>query len=113
MVFVEAGQLKKVVVFEDNTLTTQGAGKKDGWATLLTTRGFLKKSSSRRSLDNAEKVFDNSWELITRYETALETGLAAKTVRVLIETIYYTIDSFDKIDEKRSYYSFRLTQHDK
>jgi hypothetical protein len=107
---VDAGQLKKVVVFQKNTPTTQGAGKKDSWATLVTTRGFLEKNSGRRSLDNSQKVFDNSWKLITRFESILETNLNT-ALRVLIDGKYFTIDSWEKKGEKRFHFIFQLSQH--
>lgn len=108
---VEAGKMHKVVVFEKNIPITQGAGKKDVWSAIETTRGYLEKRGGHRLLDSGQKVFDNSWKLICRFNSTLEGQLGTNTVRVLIESKYYTVGNWTKVDERRQYYQFELSQH--
>lgn len=106
---MEVGQLNKVVVFKQNTPTTLGAGAKDAYTTLLTTRGSLRKLNGGRGLSFGELLESNSYEMITRYQVALANGLNM-AVKVEIESKTYTIQSFEKIGEKKFYYKFILNQ---
>lgn len=106
---MEVGQLNKVVVFKQNTPTTLGAGAKDAYTTLLTTRGSLRKLNGNRGLSFGELLETNSFEMITRYQVALENNLKM-SVKVEVEGKTYTIQSFEKVGEKRFYYKFILNQ---
>lgn len=106
---MEVGNLNKVVVFKSNTPTAKGAGSADGYATLLTTRGHLKKNSGGRGFAFAELSENNSYTLTVRFETALETALSP-SVKVEIESRTYTVASWEKMGEKRFYYKIQLNE---
>lgn len=101
------GELKEIVTFKKNTPSTLGAGAKDSYSTLLTTRGRLRKKSGNRTLSFGSIDEHNQWELIVRFQTALETNLRMD-VKIEIGGRTFTINSFEKIGEKNFYYVFNL-----
>lgn len=101
--------MNKVVVFKRNTPATLGAGKADSFATYCTTRGSLKKLNGNRSLSFGELLQGNSWEMWTRFNTDIETYLRMDN-RIEIGSRVFTIQSFEKIGEKRFYYKFILNE---
>lgn len=106
---MDIGQLNKIVTFKVNTPTTQGAGKKDAYTTLLSTRGSLKQLSSSRQLAYGSISEGVRWELVVRYETELEDNLDM-SLKVEYSGRTFTIDSWEKVGEKRFYYKFILSE---
>lgn len=102
------GNMDKVVVFSTNAPTTEGAGKHDVYSTLLTTRGFLERSSGDRSLVFGEIDGNSSWTLIVRKQAALTAALAM-SLKVEIDGRLYTVTAWEDIKEKHFYYKFNLT----
>lgn len=102
------GELNRVVVFKKNTPVAQGAGNADSYATLLTTRGRLRKQSGSRSFGFGELAYDNSFELIVRYDSTLAANLSV-SLKVEIDSKTYTITSHDLIDDRQQYYKMNLT----
>lgn len=105
----EIGQRRCIVRFERNVPTALGAGKKDDYEEFLTTRGKLSKMRGNRSLSFGEANIQNQWELYVRFEVALENDLS-KSMRLLIDNMIFTIDSWELVDQKRRYYRFVLNQ---
>jgi hypothetical protein len=103
------GQLNKIVTFKLNTPTVKGAGKEDAYTTLLSTRGSMKQLSGSRQLAYGEISEGVRWELIVRFETYLEAALSMK-LKVEYDSRTYTVDSWEKIGEKRFYYKFILSE---
>lgn len=103
------GEFTKTVVFKQNTPTTLGAGKKDAYTTLLTTKGRLKKQSGSRSLGFGDIQITNSYELLVRYQSSLATNLRAD-VKIEIDSKTFTIQTFEKIGEKNFYYRFIIVE---
>ncbi len=106
------GELNKIVVFKSNTPTTQGAGAKDGYSTLLTTRGRLRKLSGARNLTFGELVESSSYELKVRYEQTLADNIK-RNMKVEIDGKIYTIDSVEQVEEKRKYFLIALKRKDR
>lgn len=106
---MEAGQLNKVVVFKANTPTDKGAGGKDSYATVVTTRGNLKKNSGSRGFAFGDLTENNSYTLTVRFETSLESALRMD-MKVEIESRTFTIASWEKVGEKRFYYKIQLNE---
>lgn len=105
---VSVGELKDIVVFKKNTPANLGAGAQDSYSTLLTTRGRLRKLSGSRSLSFGILDEHNSWELIVRFQTTLETNLRMD-LKVTVGSRTFTISSVEKIGEDRFYYKFILS----
>lgn len=103
------GQLNKVIVFKQNTPIQKGAGKEDAYTTLLTTRGSMKQLSSSKGLYYGEISEGARWELMVRFETALASALNM-SLKVEYDSRTFTIDSWEKIGEKRFYYKFILSE---
>lgn len=100
------GEMKQVVAFlENNPTDSTTGGAYDHYTTLLTTRGRLRKSSGSRSLSFGEILNQEQYELICRFQTALVIRIDMK---VGIDGGVYTISSWEKIDERRFYYRFKL-----
>src|SRR5688572_5564415 len=105
------GQMKKVVTFKQNTPSTQGAGGKDSYSDLLTTRGYLKKSSGSRNPAYSDILGDNSWTLIVRKQAALTSALSM-SLKIEIDNKLFTIQSWEDVNEDNALYKFSLTQQD-
>ena len=109
---MEVGNLNKVVVFKTNTPTAQGAGAKDSYSTLLTTRGRLRKLSGARAFSFGELTENSSYELITRYQQDIEDNIKMN-MRIEIDGKAYTVDSFELNEEKKRYYTIILKRKDR
>jgi hypothetical protein len=101
-------RMDKIVVFKSNTPTTKGAGSADSYSTLCTTRGRLKKSSSVRTLSAGEMSFDGTYELIVRYQDTIHNAIR-NDLKILIDSVTYTIQSWEKMREKRFYLKFTIS----
>lgn len=110
------GQMRSSVVFKTNTpvitatatreaITT--GGENDVYTTLLTTRGRLRKRSGGRNLDLGLLTGQDSYELICRFQSALESALKAN-MKVFVDGIEYTIVTWQKTDQISHYYKFDL-----
>jgi len=105
----EIGKLRQIVRFEKNSPTQLGAGKKDDYDILCTTRGMLRKKRGNRSQSFGEALLESQWELFVRFENTLTNDLG-KSVKVVIDNMFFTIDSFELIDQKLRYYYFVLNE---
>lgn len=103
------GDLNKVVIFKQNTPVTKGAGKEDAYTTLLTTRGSMIQKSSSRGSNYGEISDGANWELIVRFQTALD-GLDYMKMKLEYNSRTFQINSFEKIGEKRFYLKFSLSE---
>lgn len=100
----------QVAKFENNTgKAPKGAGSKDGYQEFITVRGRLRKQSGFRGLDFSEILLTNRWEFICWFQVALENDLSAST-RVVIENRFFTIDSYELINQKKMFYRFILNE---
>lgn len=106
---MDIGSLNKVIVFKKNTPSTLGAGKKDSYSTLLTTRGSMKMLNGSRSLTFGDLTTRKSWEMITRYQSAIASNLSP-ALKVEYDGRTFTIDSWEKMGEKKFYYRFILNE---
>lgn len=106
---MDIGQLNKIVTFKQNTPIAKGAGKEDVYTTLLSTRGKITQLNSSRGTQYGEISEGARWELIVRFETDLESALSMK-LKVEYSGRTFTVDSWEKIGEKRFYYKFILSE---
>lgn len=88
--------------------TTGGAY--DNYGIIVTTRGRLRRSSGNRALTFGEIINDESYELILRYQQAIENDLAINT-KFLINGLVYSIDSWEKFEEINFYYRIKMSIH--
>lgn len=103
------GKLRQVVRFEVNNPTKLGAGMKDDYDELLTTRGMLRKFNGNRSNVMGEATLQSQWQLICRFQLDL-SYYVGKSMKVLIDNMIFTIDKYELIDQKQRYYSFTLNE---
>ncbi len=103
------GELRSIIRFETNDPNVLGAGMQDDYATLLTTRGKLTKLSGRRAVEGMAVMLNSDYRLIVRLQEALTLN---NRIRVVIDNRYFTIDSIEKIDQKRFYYSLDLSEQE-
>ncbi len=103
------GKMDKVCVLKQNTPGTLGAGAVDSYATLLTTRGWLRKSSGNRSLSFGDLVGNDSWKLTVRKENALVNNLR-HDLKWVIDGRTFTIQTWTNVGERSFYYEFELTE---
>lgn len=101
------GKLIHRVIFYVNSPTAAGAGFKDSYSTLLTTRGYLRRKSGSRNLSFGAIQNQTSCELYVRYQTLLENNLRSD-VKISVNGKLYTIESWEKVEEKAFYYKFEI-----
>lgn len=108
--------MRSLVHFLENNATTSATterdvvttgGLNDNYSLLLTTRGRLRKKSGNRGLDLGLIESKETYELICRYQNALESDLQVD-VKILIDGKLFTISSWEKIDEIKHIYRFEL-----
>ncbi len=105
-------RLDKVVVFKVNTpAAASTGGGVDSYSTLLTTRGNLSRRSGSKGFNAGEHAFDNSYQLVVRYQDAIYNAIRTD-LKVVIDSVTYTIHSWEKIEEKRFYLKFTIISQD-
>ena len=102
------GKMDAACELLQNTPVSLGAGNKDQYAILLTTRGYLKKMSGNRTGGLADIALDNSWTLIVRKQAALVNALRAD-LKWRIGGKVYTIQTWEDVNEDHFYYKFTLS----
>jgi hypothetical protein len=85
----------------------------DNWTELVTCKGYLKEGKGSRKNDAGEIVFDSRTTLRVRYQETLWSGLqndANKSFKVTINGRIFTIDGWQKVQEKNSYIDFTINE---
>lgn len=110
------GQMRQNVYFLSNAATvsatttrnaTSSGGKNDNYSILLITRGMLRKSHGNRELSFGLVEEAESYTLICRFQTTLESNLRSDT-KIIIDSKTYTIKSREKVEEINHLYKFTL-----
>ena len=109
------GQMRSTAYFMFNTPGTNSTGDRaavvtggnDSYSLMLVTRCRLRKRSGSRFLDLGEITNQQSYEMYCRFQTALEGNLR-NDVKIIIDLSRYTIGTWEKVDEKKSWYKFTL-----
>lgn len=98
------GEMRSVVQMLKNVPTDAiGGGARDHYGIIVTTRGRLRKTGGSRTLNLSEISNAETYELILRYQTAIENDLRIDT-KFLINGLVYTIDTWDKFEQINFYY---------
>lgn len=113
---ITIGQMRSSVVFKINIPTIAATtsreaittgGQNDVYSNLITTRGRLRKKSGNRTLDLALLAGQDSYELICRFSTSINTEIQVNG-KVLVDSIEYTIQSWEVVDQILHWYKFEL-----
>lgn len=107
---INIGKLRKQVQFQADNKSALGAGFTDAYTTFLTTRCHLEKKTGNRNLGFGEITLENEWTMFCRFQTAL-VGQINSSTRCVIDGKYFTIKSYDQVDEKRFWFTFTLSQY--
>ena len=86
-----------------------GAGGKDNYNPLLTTRGYLQKGGGSRSAQYADIVGNESYTLYVRQQSLLTENLSI-SLKALIQGQFYTVQGWEDIEDKHMYYKFNLSK---
>src|SRR3954469_16606608 len=97
------GKFDKTVTFLMNNATTLGAGGKDNYVPLLTTRGYLVKGGGSRTSAYGEIEGNESWTLHVRQQSLLTANLSI-SLKVLIQGQIFTLQGWEDIKDKHLYY---------
>lgn len=97
------GEMRSVVQMLKNVPTIAGAGYEDHYGIIVTTRGRLRKSGGNRTLSFSEIVNAETYELIMRYQVAIDNDLRIDT-KFLINGLVYTIDTWETFEQINFYY---------
>ena len=103
------GQLNKVVLFQMNIPAALGAGGKDVYVDLLTTKGYLKKKSGFKNAQFGEISSDNSYDLWIRYQPYLQSHLRID-LRIIINSRVFALESWEQVNEKNFYYRLAVNE---
>jgi head-tail adaptor len=103
------GRLRQKVLFEKNSpINVATGGQVDNYSPLVTTFGYLRKKSGFRTLEGSSLVMNSTHELRCRYQQKLNE--IDSSVRVVIGYRFFTVDSWEKEDEKSFWYIFQLKE---
>lgn len=105
----DIGQMRQIARFEKNEPTQLGAGKKDNYQPFTTTRCWLKRKSGNRFASLGEAVLGTQWEMGCRAYAELTNDLS-KSIKVLINNMIFTVESYELVGEKNHYYYFVLNE---
>lgn len=104
------GQMRSRVIFFSNTpAKNDTGGLTDVWSELLTTRGRLRRASGQKMNEQGEIVFSKDYELICRYQNALQIDTKMK---VQIDDDNYRIRDYRLLDEIRHIYILTLAKNE-
>lgn len=103
------GNMRSLATFKKNQPIQAGAGQKDNYVTLFSVYGELNKNIGSRRLDAGEVVISSSHRFRCRFANELNAGLDKKC-KVVINNITYTIDGWQREDERNFYYNFQLNE---
>ena len=110
VVNIAIGEMRSVVLFEQNTPVDNGSGgQEDNFIELLTTRGRLRKNKGYKDIEQGDVVFDKGYELICRWRSDLVIN---KDTRVTIRGEHYRITDHELVDEIKHWYKFLLSKND-
>lgn len=113
--FESIGLLREVVKFERNNPTdTDSGGQEDAYTEFLTTRGKVRqKGTGNRSLEAGTVLLNNQFEVIVRFQDALNNELTADgTVRIVYNNRFFTIHDWRIYEERFRYIVFSVSvQH--
>jgi hypothetical protein len=104
----KVGLLKQIIMFERNN----GSDGVDDYGELLETRCYLEKMGGSRANEENEIILNSTWKMICRFQIALENELSASSerLRCVIDNRFFVIQSYEKVNMKKAYYKFVLTE---
>ena len=103
---------KGTVVFKSNTRSaTATGGGIDSYSTLVTTDGRLTQLRKDRGMGFSEVSFSGAYELIVRYQDTIFNAIRTD-LKIEVDSVRYTIQSWEKMDEKRFYLKFIINRQD-
>lgn len=103
------GNFDKIVTFLVNNSTALGAGGKDGYTDLLTTRGKLRRGGGGRGVAYGDIEGNESFTLEVRKQSLLTSNLTM-SLKARINGKIYTLQGWDEIEDKDLYYRINLTR---
>ena len=106
---MDIGNFDKTVTFLVNNSTDLGAGGKDNYTPLLTTRGYLRKGGGGRTNAFNDIEGNESWTLYTRQQALLAANLTM-SLKMLIQGQVFTLQGWEDIEEKHLYFKFNITK---
>lgn len=106
---MDIGNLDKVVVFMVNNSTDLGAGGKDNYVALLTTRGYLTKGGGSRSSAFSDILSGESFTLYVRQQRLLTANLTT-SLKAVINGQTYTMQGWEDIEDKHLYYRLNMSK---
>jgi len=103
------GQLRQVVKFERNEPVQLGAGRRDNYVEMVTCRGKLTKKRSSRDQDLADALLRGGWTCEVRFQAGIENYIG-KSIRLVIDNMFFTPTGYELIDQKRHRYLLHLNE---
>lgn len=103
------GEMIYTMVFSNPTQTSMyGGGTTATYVPFVTTKGSLRQRSSRKLLETGEVIVSRVWESECHFQPDLLSSIDEKT-RVSIDGMDMLILGIDRIDHKKFYYRFTLS----
>jgi hypothetical protein len=87
--------------------------KKDVFEEVVTTKGYLYEGKGRRTLSSGEIVFDAETTFRVRFQDAIWnvlTTAAKKSLKWIIEGRVFTVQGWNKVQEKNCYIDFVINE---
>jgi len=107
------GELRSVGYFENNTAKVPYTGGYiDGYSPIvMTVRCKLWKTNSRRTDQFGQIYIDSSWNMICRFQRAIDNAIKINS-KFVVGSDVYTIEGINIIDERTFWYHFVLNLKD-
>lgn len=106
---INAGDMRKVIVFQNNTpVANNSGGFKDNWTTFYTCRARFRPMSGIKLLEGQQIVQTDPYEVVCRFTIQIENNVNAKTT-IVIDGTTYVIKKVQKVDDMNHWYQFIVT----
>lgn len=109
---ITVGDLRKTVLFQQSVAVDNNSGGQPiTYTGFVATRCKISNTSGNKYLDTGQIVYQNSWEMITRFRSDLFAGVNTDT-RCIIDNQIYRINSWNLTDMTKHFLIFELSQAD-
>jgi hypothetical protein len=107
----DVGDMRQLCTLLINAPTRLTAGWQDNYSKsdAVKVHGSLQKKNGKRTLESGEVVLVSYWELKIRCLSEITSAIKPSS-KWLIDGELYTIETWEKIDNKNKYLYFRLGQ---
>ena len=107
---IHSGLFNHVLSLENPTKTQQNEGSnKEAFNAFVTTRGFFRKKSGFRNLEEGYDQLVSEYEAYMYWRSDIENNMT-KDTRLVYDNRVFKILSYERMEQHRMYYKFLLIE---